>query len=226
MRPPFSDDDRSEDDRSMEDELSIPGRPTERVPIRQLLVVILVIALAITIGRCRDAAIADRSVGGSYAGRGDLVTGSDTAPASAPRVGAATGAASVMTIDGTIEPLVVAGEPEIVMISSRTCSWCKQAFADIGEISNGRAVPRLTVLTLEGAEVGIPMLERESITGARLVGPASGSGKVFLTFRYPGTPTFLAVDRNGRVVRTIPGYPGRQELQRWFAVMVGERETP
>ncbi len=186
------------------------------------------LATAIAVGRYRDASnnSSARSADGLQGGRGELVSGSDTAPASAPLVGAATGAASVLTLDGSIAPLVVDGEPTIVMISSRTCSWCKQAFADIGEMSGGRAVPRLTVLTLEGAEVGIPMVGREKITGARLVGPASSSGKVFLTFRYPGTPTFVAVDRNGRVVRTMPGYPGRQELQRWFAVMVGEQETP
>ena len=204
------------------------------MPLRQLAVVIAVVATAIAVGRYRDARTAERYGESAFDGsqtersgrRGELVSGTDTAPASAPLAGEATGAPQVRSLDGTLAPLVLPGQPTIVMISSRTCSWCKQALSDIGEMSKGRAVPRLTVLTLEGAEVGTPMLESERISGARLVGPAGSSGKVFLTFRYPGTPTFLAIDRNGRVVRTMPGYPGRQELQRWFAVMVGEQETP
>ena len=43
---------------------------------------------------------------------------------------------------------------------------------------------------------------------------------------YPGTPTFVAVDRNGRVVATIPGYPMREVLKQWYAVMVGDQEVP
>ena len=31
---------------------------------------------------------------------------------------------------------------------------------------------------------------------------------------------------NGRVVKTMPGYPIRAEMVHWFAVMVGDAETP
>ncbi|MEN9818292.1 MAG: hypothetical protein RLZ32_2172, partial [Gemmatimonadota bacterium] len=30
----------------------------------------------------------------------------------------------------------------------------------------------------------------------------------------------------GRVVRTLPGYPIREELRHWFAVMAGDQDTP
>jgi thioredoxin-related protein len=70
------------------------------------------------------------------------------------------------------------------------------------------------------------MLAKEQIAGAQLVGPRDESAQIRLTFRYPGTPTFLAVDRNGRVMRTLPGYPIPEEMKRWVAVMVGDSATP
>lgn len=154
------------------------------------------------------------------------VPGSDTAPSSAPTAARALGAFSVTDLEGQKVPLVTAGVPTILMVSSETCGWCKRALKDLGEMSQGRPLPRLTLLTLEGAANGAPMLEREHIAGARLVGPAGSSDQVLLTFRYPGTPTFVAIDRNGRVVKTMPGYPIREEMQHWFAVMVGDQETP
>jgi hypothetical protein len=139
---------------------------------------------------------------------------------------AAIGAFQVRDLEGRIVPLVTPGEPAIVMVNSISCGWCKRALRDIGELSNGRPVPYLKLLTLEGAAVGVPMLAKEGITGAQLIGPAGQSDQVLLTFRYPGTPTFVAIDRSGRVVRTMPGYPIRQEMEHWFAVMVGDSEVP
>ena len=52
------------------------------------------------------------------------------------------------------------------------------------------------------------------------------NARVSLTFRYQGTPTFLAVDREGRVVQVMPGYPMREVLKLWYNVMVGDAETP
>ena len=138
----------------------------------------------------------------------------------------AIGALKVRDLSGNIVPLVTPGEPSIVMVNSTTCGWCKRALRDIGEMANGRPVLRLKVLTLEGASFGTPMLEKERISGAQLIGPAGESDQVLLTFRYPGTPTFVAIDRNGRVARTMPGYPIREEMQHWFAVMVGDSDVP
>ena len=154
------------------------------------------------------------------------VAGSDTAPASAPLVERALGIATVRDLKGREIPVVRRGEPRILMLNSRTCPWCRKSLADIGRLSAGRPTPRFTVLTLEGAAEGVPMLAKEGITGALLVGPRDDEAQVRLTFRYPGTPTFLAVDRNGRVVRTLPGYPIPEEMKRWLAVMQGESATP
>jgi hypothetical protein len=155
-----------------------------------------------------------------------LVAGSDTAPQTAPLIAQAIGTARVKDESGALVPVVPPGTPTIIMISSRTCSWCKRTLKDLGKMSAGRPVPRLTVLTLEGAGEGAPMLAKEKLTGARLVGPASSAEEVLLTFRYPGTPTLIAVDRNGRVVRTIPGYPIGEELRHLWTVMVGDNTAP
>ncbi len=156
--------------------------------------------------------------------RGSL--SADTAPQTAPSAGQALGAFNVRNLQGKLVPLATKGQPAIVMVSSRTCSWCKRTLKDLGEMSAGRPLPRLKLLTLEGAAEGIPMLAKEGLTGVEMIGPAGSSDQVLLTFRYPGTPTFVAIDRNGRVVQTMPGYPIRQVLEHWYAVMVGDADTP
>ncbi len=138
----------------------------------------------------------------------------------------AIGSFSVQDSSGATVSLITPGEPSIVMINSTTCGWCKRALADIGEMANGRPVPRLKLLTLEGANFGAPMLAKENIVGATLIGPGGPSDQVLLTFRYPGTPTFVAIDRNGKVARTMPGYPIRDEMKHWLAVMVGDQDVP
>jgi thioredoxin-related protein len=136
------------------------------------------------------------------------------------------GTLEVRDASGNLVPIVTPGEPSIVMVSSTTCGWCKRALRDIGEMANGRPVPRLKLLTLEGADQGAPMLSKEGIVGAQLIGPAGQSDQVLLTFRYSGTPTFVAIDRNGRIARTMPGYPIREEMQHWFNVMIGSTDVP
>ncbi|MCC6245140.1 MAG: hypothetical protein IT353_20010 [Gemmatimonadaceae bacterium] len=154
------------------------------------------------------------------------VAGSDTAPQQAPTAEQAIGAMKVRDLSGKDIPLVTKGEPAIIMVSSVTCSFCKKALKDLGMLSAGRPLPRLKLLTLEGASEGIPMLAKEKITGAQLIGPAGSKDQVLLTFRYPGTPTFVAVDRNGRVVATMPGYPMLEVMKGWYAVMVGDQDVP
>ncbi|MCA0376639.1 MAG: hypothetical protein LCH84_13385 [Gemmatimonadetes bacterium] len=206
--------------------------PAARPGMRFGSLVLALVGLAALVGAARLAA--EGFSRGAPGGDGDVnplasagvVAGSDTAPQSAPSLAKALGTGRAKDTRGRVVPIVPAGQPTILMISSRTCSWCKRALRDLGEITKGRPLPRLTLLTLEGASDGAPMLDVAKLTGARLVGPASGSDEVLLTFRYPGTPTFVAIDRNGRVVRTLPGYPVRTELERWWAVMVGDAETP
>jgi thioredoxin-related protein len=134
--------------------------------------------------------------------------------------------AVVRDITGQRVSLVPKGQPTVVMVSSRTCPWCKKALTDFGRMAKGEPVPGLTLFTLEGAAEGAPMLEKEKLRGARLVGPAGSREEAERLFRYPGTPTFIAFDRNGRVVHTIPGYPIEPELARLFAVMVREADVP
>lgn len=135
-------------------------------------------------------------------------------------------AAVVRDVNGQRVSLVPKGQPTVVMVSSRTCPWCKKALADFGRMADGEPVPGLTLFTLEGAADGAPMLEKEQLRGARLVGPAGTREDAERLFKYPGTPTFIAFDRNGRIVHTIPGYPIQPELARLFAVMVRDADVP
>jgi thioredoxin-related protein len=123
-------------------------------------------------------------------------------------------------------PIVNDGEPAIVMINSRTCGYCKMALRDLGAYANGRDASRLRMLTLEGAADGVPMLRDANIVGAVPLGPATSQTQVLLTFRYRGTPTFVAVDADGRIRGTMPGYPGPERLASWFDVMLGDRPAP
>lgn len=143
-----------------------------------------------------------------------------------PSASEAIGSFRVRNLEGEVVPLVTPGEPAIIMVSSVTCSWCKRVLKDLGAMSGGRPLPHLKLLTLEGAGSGVAMLAKERITGAQLIGPAGSRDQVLLTFRYPGTPTFVAIDRDGRVAATIPGYLTRDVLTRWFAVMVGDQDVP
>lgn len=135
-------------------------------------------------------------------------------------------AVQVRDLRGRVVPLLPAGEPQVVMISSRTCSWCKRALKDFGGMAKGRPLTRLTLLTLEGAGDGTAMLEHEGLRGARLVGPLRTREETLETLGYAGTPVFIAVDRNGKVLHTIPAYPIGPELERMFAVIVGEADAP
>lgn len=136
------------------------------------------------------------------------------------------GAFPVRDANGATVPIVTNGEPAIVMISSRTCGYCRLALRDLGTYANGRAASRLRLLTLEGAGDGVPMLQAAGVSGARPIGPATSQSHVLLTFRYRGTPTFVAVDANGRIRGTMPGYPGPERLASWFDVMIGTADLP
>jgi hypothetical protein len=136
------------------------------------------------------------------------------------------GSFPVRDVNGATVPIIAPGEPAIVMISSRGCGYCRLALRDLGQYAGGRPVPRLRLLTLEGAEDGVPMLETAGVTGAAPIGPATSQTQVLLTFRYRGTPTFVAVDAEGRIRGTMPGYPGPERLASWFDVMLGASDLP
>lgn len=155
-----------------------------------------------------------------------VIATTDKLAGAPPLVEDAIGHFEVRDTSGQAVPLVTKGEPAIIMVSSRSCAWCRQTLADLRKLSNGRPLVHLKFLTLEGASEGTEMIRHEGLSGVQLIGPVGGADQVQLTFRYPGTPTFLAVDRNGRVVETMPGYPLGDVLKRWYSVMVGDTDVP
>jgi thioredoxin-related protein len=112
------------------------------------------------------------------------------------------------------------------MVSSETCGYCKRALRDMGEMSGGRPLSRLRVVTLEGAAGGVPMLRAAGVQGATSLGPASQSARTMLTFQLPGTPTFVALDARGRVTHAMVGYPGREGMASWYRAAAGEQDRP
>ncbi len=144
----------------------------------------------------------------------------------APQVQDQLGVTQVRDLRGRVVPLLADKAPTVIMINSRTCPWCKKSLRDIGQIAAGQPLPRLTVLTLEGAPYGKPMLESEGIAGARLVGPAGSANDLKASLRQVGTPVFIAVDDTGRVLATVPGYLIYDEMKRWVAVMSGAASSP
>lgn len=189
------------------------GSARNAVLIALLFVTGVALALTFDIRRGQqDAALA-----------GDAVA---VVPKIAPLATDALNMSTARDLSGNVVPLIVAGEPAIIMISSRTCSWCKEALSNLHEFAGERPVPRLRMITLEGASEGVPMIERAHLVGVQLLGPVDPRAQVALTFRYQGTPTFLAISKEGRLVNSIPGYPGKEMLQSWFRVMTGDTELP
>lgn len=136
--------------------------------------------------------------------------------------GAGVAALTVRTAEGRVTPLAALGEPVVVMVVSTTCPVCEEALADFGRQRAGRPLPRLWVVTLEGASLGPAMTRAAGVTGAVHAGPVSPAAEALFTFQIAGTPTFLALDARGRVTRVLPGYPGREAMAPWLRVMAGE----
>lgn len=131
---------------------------------------------------------------------------------------------TVRTADGDLVPLAARGEPTVVMVSSLSCAVCKESLRDFAAQTDAAGLPRLRMVTLEGAAAGDGMLLAAGLTGLWHAGPANHAGGTLLTFQFPGTPTFLLLDGTGRVRAAMPGYPGRESFAPWFAVITGERD--
>ncbi|HVE68663.1 MAG TPA: hypothetical protein VNB64_08805 [Solirubrobacteraceae bacterium] len=127
----------------------------------------------------------------------------------------------VRTEGGEVVAAAPAGEASVVMVSSVTCGYCERSLRDLAGMAGGRPLPRLRVVTLEGAGPGAEMLERTGIRGAVSTGPTGDAEQVLLTFRIPGTPIFASVDSLGRLSEVVPGYPGPEGLAPLFRVMAG-----
>jgi len=155
------------------------------------------------------------------------MTASEDAATPTPVPGVASVAGFDMrSLGGEVVPVATPGAPTIVMVSSETCGYCKRALGDFGEMSGGRPLSRLKVVTLEGAAGGVPMLRAAGVTGATLLGPTSSRDRALLTFQLAGTPTFVALDARGRVTHAMVGYPGREALESWYRVAAGEQASP
>ncbi len=171
----------------------------------------------------------DRARGGGGFAAGDDAAGDDAAAARAATVafgpGAGVAALTVRTTGGRVTPLTTLGAPAVIMVVSRTCGVCEQALADFGGARAGRPLPRLWVVTLEGAEAGVPMTRAAGVAGAVHAGPVAPAAAALFTFQIAGTPTFVALDARGRVTRVLPGYPGRDAMTPWLRVMAGEADA-
>jgi hypothetical protein len=132
----------------------------------------------------------------------------------------------VRTLDGAIGPLRAVTEPTVVMVSSETCTYCKAALQEMGRVSGGRPLRRLTLVTIEGAAIGEPMVRAAGVQGATLAGPVTPAAGSLFAFQIRGTPTFVALDRTGSVTGTLVGYPGAEAFRPWIGLMLGERDTP
>jgi hypothetical protein len=159
-----------------------------------------------------------------------LVPGRDGAPA-LDRTGAAPRGASLdaLTLADTahrVVDLAAARAPQVVMLASTTCGVCRRALADFREAEREAPLARLTLVMLEGADSGVVHLAHARVTAGRVLGPANEGARATMTFQFPGTPVFFALDAEARVVATLPGYPGREAFAPWVAVMQGRRAAP
>ncbi len=142
-----------------------------------------------------------------------------------PTVGQARDAVTNLTVRDSVGarvPLAPRGKAAILMVNSRTCAFCRQSLMAIAAQQGRDGVPMLRVVTLEGADVGRAMLASLGVRGAFSAGPDGESDQVLLTFRIPGTPVFARTDDHGRIVETVPGYPGPEVIARWLPVMRGQ----
>ena len=137
--------------------------------------------------------------------------------------GAGVAALTVRTTSGRTLSLGAIGEPAVAMVVSTSCAVCKEALRDFGRA--GRPLPRLWLVTLEGAERGRAMLDSAGVSGAVLAGPPTPAAEALFTFQIQGTPTFVALGADGTVEGVLPGYPGREQIAPWLAMMTGEAAT-
>lgn len=120
---------------------------------------------------------------------------------------------------GTRVPLAPRGRAHVLMVNSTSCGFCREALRDMARRQRAGGVAGLRVVTLEGAKAGDAMLAAAGVRGAFSAGPDGDRDQVLLTFRIPGTPVLARTDTAGRIVETIPGYPGPALLDRWADVL-------
>jgi len=195
--------------------VSEPAAP-RRLAAAQLALVGGTVALALALGAWQE----HRRGGGADGAADDA-----RALTRAAGPGAGVVALPVRGADGRAVALTRLGTPAVVMVVSTTCGVCKEALADFGRTAAGRALPRLYLLTLEGAGEGPALTARAGVRGAVSVGPATAALAVYFTTAIAGTPTFVALDAAGHATRVLPGYPGLDAMRGWVGVMDGTRDA-
>ena len=173
----------------------VPSTRTPRagaITLANLVIAGFALGITVVAGK-RMFGSGDTSNMPNLSGVSRVVAGTDTAPQQAPTAEQALGAFRVRNLAGKSEPLITKGQPVILMVSSRTCTWCKRALKDLGELSAGRPLPRLKVITLEGAAEGVAMLAKEGITGAQLVGPVGGADQRDVDAKEPSVAATLHI---------------------------------
>ncbi len=186
------------------------GNATESTPLARREMIAWVIAGALAL---------------AVVGRMAIDRQSPPLPSDDPSVGQARSAVTNLFVRDSanaLVPLAPRDGPAILMVNSKTCSFCRLALRDIAARQGRDGVPRLRVVTLEGAAAGRAMLSTFGVRGAFSSGPDGESDQVLLSFRIPGTPVFARTDGAGRIVETVPGYPGPEVLARWLPVMRGQ----
>ncbi len=111
--------------------------------------------------------------------------------------------------------LAPTGRAHVLMVNSTSCGYCREALRDLARLRGARGLPGLRVVTPEGEAAGARMLADAGVRGAFSAGPDGQRDQVLLTFRIPGTPVLARTDTAGRVVETVPGYPGPALFERW-----------
>lgn len=115
------------------------------------------------------------------------------------------------------------GARRVVMLSSTSCGYCKEALRDMASRAGGRTADGLWLVTLEGADASRGMLQEAGVRGGRALGPADGATQALLTFQTPGTPVFALLDSTGRIIRAVSGYPGARRMEAWFDEILSQR---
>lgn len=198
----------------MKEPAAAPRRPPTRFALPQLALVGGTVALALGFGAWQEHRRGGMDGGAAADARALTLTAGP---------GAGVVALPTRAADGRPVTLTQLGAPAVVMVVSTTCGVCKEALADFGRTAAGHALPRLYLLTLEGAGEGPAIAARAGVRGAEYVGPATAATAVYFTTAIAGTPTFVALDAAGHATRVLPGYPGLEAMRGWLAVMEGTR---
>jgi hypothetical protein len=128
----------------------------------------------------------------------------------------ATSLAGVEVVDaaGRSQPIVPDGG--VVMVIASTCPHCHAVLARLAEVAGGEALPRLRVITLDGARRGQLLLDSLHIRAVAL-GPAGEAKALVERLGVSGTPSLFHADAAGKVRERTVGELSEVETRAWAA---------